>query len=242
MKKQKIKFKLSPDVEIELQTAPDVFIPNATSNLLIQGVKKLISVPVNVLDLGCGTGVVGIALHLQGLISGKIFASDLSDSAVFCSRDNFKNYKLEAEVKQGSLFEPWVGKKFDVVIDDISGIAQGIAEVSPWFPGVPCETGPDGVDLVVEIIRNAPHYLNKGGSLFFPVLSLSNVDKILQAAKETFSKVELVGRQEWPLPAELKAHMPLLNRLSAEGSIKLEEKFGIVLCYTEIYCAKNSIF
>lgn len=238
----KIKFRLSSDMEIELKTAPDVFMPNATTNLLIQGVKKKISNPVNLLDLGCGTGVVGIALHYQNLIREPIYASDLSDSAVRFSRENFEYYRCEAEVRCGSLFEPWLGKKFDVIVDDISGIAQGIAEVSPWFQGVPCDTGEDGVDLVVEIIRNAPQYLNKDGHFFFPVLSLSNVDRILQVAKESFVTVECVGRQDWPLPAELKVHMPLLKKLSENGSIKLKEKFGMVLCYTEVYCATNPIY
>ena len=234
-----IKFSIGNDKEIGLISAPGVFTPNATTNLLIQAVKSRITKPANLLDLGCGTGVVGIALHLQGLINSPLCASDLSASAVLCSRENLKRYGCAAEVRGGSLFEPWQGKKFDVIVDDISGIAQGVADVSPWFQGVPCDTGKDGTDLVVEIIRNAPKHLNDGGSFFFPVLSLSNVDMLLQKARENFATVERVGRQDWPLPAELKVHMPLLRKLSAEGSIKLEEKFGMVLCYTEVYFAAN---
>ena len=234
-----IKFSLSAGKEIELKSAPGVFTPNATTNLLIQAVKNTISAPVNLLDLGCGTGVVGIALHLEGLTSTPLYASDLSQSAVLCSRENLARYGCKAEVRGGSLFDPWFGKKFDAIVDDISGIAQSVADVSPWFQGVPCDTGEDGSDLVVEIIRNAPQYLNEGGYLFFPVLSLSNVDKLLRVAKENYETVERVGRQDWPLPKELKAHIPLLQKLHDEGSIKLEERFGMFLCYTEVYCATN---
>ena len=237
-----IKFSLGPDKEVDLAFAPGVFTPNTTTNLLIQAVKSTISEPVTLLDLGCGTGVVGIALHLQGLIKLPLYASDLSKPAVLCSRVNFDRYECPAEVRDGSLFQPWSGNKFDVIVDDISGIAQSVADVSPWFQGVPCDTGKDGVDLVVEIIRSAPHHLNKGGRFFFPVLSLSNVDRLLQVAKENFGSVERVGRQDWPLPAELKEHLPLLRKLKAEGSIKLEEKFGMALCYTEVYCATDPIF
>jgi 16S rRNA G1207 methylase RsmC len=237
-----IKFSLEPDKEIALTFAPGVFTPNTTTNLLIQAVRNTISKPVSLLDLGCGTGVVGIALHLQGLIKTPLYASDLSKPAVLCSRVNFARYACPAEVRDGSLFAPWTGDKFDVIVDDISGIAQSVADVSPWFQGVPCDTGKDGVALVVEIIRNAPQHLNEGGRFFFPVLSLSNVDKLLLVAKECFGTVERVGRQDWPLPAELKPHMPLLRKLKAEGSIKLEEKFGMVLCYTEAYCATDPIF
>jgi len=234
-----ISFSLKPDKEIVLRTAPDVFKPNATTSLLIDAVKSVVSEPVDLLDLGCGTGIVGLALHCQGLISSPVYASDLSASAVYCSNENFERYSCPAEVRQGSLFEPWQGQRFDVIVDDISGIAQEVADVSPWFQGVPCNTGKDGTDLVVNIIRNASQHLNEGGCFFFPVLSLSNVEVLIQVARENFASVERVGRQDWPLPSDLKMHMPLLRKLHAEGSIKLEEKFGMVLCYTEAYCATN---
>jgi 16S rRNA G1207 methylase RsmC len=236
-----IKFTLSTNKEIELSFAPGVFTPNTTTNLLIQAVKERVFEPVTLLDLGCGTGVVGIALHIHGLIREPLYASDLSQPSVLCSRVNFERYGCVAEVRDGSMFQPWPDNKFDVIVDDISGIAQSVAEVSPWFQGVPCDSGKDGADLVVEIIRNAAHHLNVGGHLFFPVLSLSNVDKLLQTARECFESVERVGRQDWPLPLELMAHLPLLRKLNVEGLIKLEEKFGMVLCYTEVYCAKNPI-
>ena len=234
-----IKFRISHDKEVELMAAAGLFIPTATTSILIQSIRDTISTPVNLLELGCGTGVVGIALHLQGLIQIPLYASDLSESAVKCSRDNFKRYGCSAEVRTGSLFEPWQDQKFDVIVDDISGIARDIAVVSPWFQGIPCDTGSDGTDLILEILRDAPQHLNEGGRFFFPVLSLSNGDKILQVANENFGIVSRVGRQDWPLPAELKMHTPLLRRLNAEGSIKLEEKFGMLLCYTEVYCASN---
>ena len=236
-----IKFSLNSELELNLITSPNVFTPNATTNLLIDAVKDVISEGSSVLDLGCGTGAVGIALHLQGLVLEPLCASDLSKQSVLCSRDNFERYNCVAEVHEGSLFEPWMDRKFDVIVDDISGIAQKVAEISPWFQGIPCDTGNDGVDLVVDIISNASKYMEDGGHFFFPVLSLSNVDRILQAANENFENVERVGKIDWPLPKELKAYIPLLRELSKEGAIKLEEKFGMILCYTEVYCATNPI-
>ena len=61
------------------------------------------------------------------------------------------------------LFEPWSGSKFDVIVDDISGVAQEMAAVSPWFDGVPCDSGRDGTSLVVDIIRAAPGILRAAG-------------------------------------------------------------------------------
>lgn len=227
--------------KINLVSVKGVFEPNTTTELLINATKKTISKPKKMLDLGCGTGVVGLSLWLEGLVQEPICASDLSVSSVSCSQENFRRYECEADVRCGALFEPWGVEKFDVIIDDISGISQEIAPISPWFRGVPCETGSDGTDLVLDLLRNASKHLLEDGCFFFPVLSLSNVDAILNEARENFYTVELIERQEWPLPKELETHMPLLKKLSEEDSIKLEERFGMVLCFTEVYLAKNPI-
>lgn len=234
-----LEFKTRKGKPLKLFSSKDVFTPNTTTELLINAVKKTINSPARILDLGCGTGVVGLSLFLEGIVEGRICASDLSSSAVTCSQLNFKKYACKADVRFGSLFNPWEGMKFDVIIDDISGISQDVALISPWFGGVPCETGTDGTDLLFNILLNSSKYLMKDGSLFFPVLSLSNVDNILKVAKEKFASIELIGRTEWPLPKELEQHMPLLKKLSNEGSIKIEERFGMILCFTEVYQAKK---
>ena len=235
-----ISFRHNQDVELVLCAEEGVFVPTHTSSLLIQAVCASTLGQHTILDLGCGTGVVGLSLYRHGLVRPPIYASDLSLASVRCCKINCTRYNCRADVRNGSLFEPWYGELFDIIVDDVSGIAQEIAAVSPWFKGVPCETGADGLELVTSILRMAPWYLNKGGRFFFPVLSLSNVDVLLRRASESFTTVEQILRQEWPLPKELKEHLPLLRKLADEGRIQLQGRFGMVTCFTEIYCAHNS--
>lgn len=235
-----IGFSSNTGKEIKLISSPGVFSPNKTSELLLSAVNKKITRPSKILDLGCGTGAVGLAIWLDGLAKEPVFASDLSVPSVQCSKKNFSFYNCTADIRCGSLFEPWFGEKFDIIVDDISGISEDIASVSPWFKdGVPCNTGSDGTNLVVDILQNASKYLSETGSFFFPVLSLSNVEQILKTAQENFKVVDLIERQEWPLPKELEIQIPLLKKLSEKGDIVLEERFGMVVCYTEVYLAKN---
>ena len=57
--------------------------------------------------------------------------------------------------------------QFDYIIDDVSGISEEIAKISPWFKNVPCTSGIDGTDLVVSVLKEAPKYLKKNGKIFF---------------------------------------------------------------------------
>ena len=234
-----IKYSISKKDEFDLDWLPGVFKPNLTTELLIKAVSSKIIRTSKVLELGCGTGIVGLALNAEGIISQPIYASDLSEAATNCSKSNFSKYGCDAEVRKGSLFDPWAEYKFDVVVDDISGISEEVAKISPWFQGVPCQTGKNGTNLTIEIIEKASKYLTENGLLFFPVLSLSDSNSILQVAKENFKNIERVAHKDWPLPDELKSHIDTLKILRDEGSIDLNEKFGMFICYTDVYCVSD---
>lgn len=77
-----INFRLSQDTKLALVTDKGVFLPTQTTSLLIQAVATSISGQHTVLDLGCGTGVVGLSLYLQGLVRPPIFAMNLLPVAV----------------------------------------------------------------------------------------------------------------------------------------------------------------
>ncbi len=225
---------------MEFEIFDGVFSPTGTTLALLDSLKGLKNIKGKLLDLGCGCGVVGItAIHAK-LGFEKAYASDLSSSAVECAEVNASNYNCQLDFKTGSLFKPWDGHKFDVIVDDVSGIAQEIAQLSPWFSGVPCESGEDGTSLVRQVIKDSPRYLNDGGSLIFPVISLSNGNAILSEARNVFSSVKKIHEQEWPLPKELDNSKELLDQMSKEGNIQIENRFGINIFKTEIYIANNA--
>ena len=75
-----------------LVSATGVLEPNKTTELLINAVKKTISKPKKMLDLGCNTGVIVLSLWLKGLAKEPICASDLCESSMSCSQENFRRY------------------------------------------------------------------------------------------------------------------------------------------------------
>jgi len=48
--------------KLDIVTNKSVFTPTGTSNLLIQVSKKVIKSKGKILDLGCGSGIIGISL------------------------------------------------------------------------------------------------------------------------------------------------------------------------------------
>ncbi len=227
------------ETPIELDTQDGVFTPNATTAVFLSAIEEYLSQPCKVLDLGSGTGVVGITLAQKGLVAGSLRASDIGETAVQCIRKNCEKYNIEVDARVGSLFEPWQGEKFDCIADLVSVIAEGAAKISPWYNGISCAAGVDGADLVVEILETAPQHLTDQGKIFFPIISLANVDRVLAAAKANFTHVEFLKREQWPLPQSMYDHMDTLLALKEQGHILLEKKFGTIICYTEIYVAYN---
>lgn len=229
--------KLEGGASLAFETSDAAFVPTGTSAVLIEGVRRTRLTYTKALDLGCGVGIVGIVLAREGVIGQPVHASDLSEGAVELARRNYATHGVEGVVRRGSLFEAWKGETYDLVIDDISGVAEPVARLSPWFRNVPCESGRDGTHLVREVIAQAPRYLTANGRLVFPVLSLSHAETILDEARKAFAHVELLTRKEWPLPKSMAPHAAELRRLAAEGLIGVTEKFGMLLWSTEVYVA-----
>ncbi len=236
------RIKLPTGMTLEFQTAEDVFRPTHTSELCIRAAHDFGKKLGKTLDLGCGCGVVGIAAAKMGLTEGQVHASDISSQAVDLARRNAKDHQVAMEVRSGSVFDPWKRETFESILDDISGITEDVARLSPWFSHhIPCESGAEGMDLTARVLEEAPAYLKKGGNLFFPILSLSNVPKILKKARACFRIVEQVGAQDWTLPAEMTPHLDKLREIRSKGRIYFEEKFGLVICSTQVYWCKEPI-
>lgn len=222
-------------------TAPDVFQPTSTSVLLLRGARRVLArgpVPRSVLDLGCGCGVVGIVLAKLLPPTTSVCASDVSAAAVRLARENAERHGVALDCRCGSLFEPWAGERFDLIVDDVAGVAEPLARLSGWYPAsVASDAGRDGTRWILEILDAAPEHLAPGGRLVFPVLTLSRAARVVERARARFGAVELVEEQWYPLGDELRAHMPEVEALAATGDVSIEKR-GSRWCWaTRIYVA-----
>ncbi len=118
---------------ITIEVKPGVFIPNKTSELLVEGITRFRLEGKSALDMGCGSGIVGLAAMKLAKL-GSLCGSDISEKAAENANHNAKLLGVNAEFKHGSLFEPWKGRKFDVIFNDISALSEPIARLTPWYP------------------------------------------------------------------------------------------------------------
>jgi methylase of polypeptide subunit release factors len=215
-----------------------VFTPNATTRLLVESALEVIKKKSDVLDLGCGTGFVGLTVAKKTKFKNNYYFSDLSQKAINLCKKNAKKNKVKIYAKAGSMYEPWEGKKFDLIIESISAIAKKVAVISPWYKnGIPCDCGEDGAELVNDVLKVTKKYLKKNGRLIFPIVTLSNKNKILRTARKNFKNVKLLISRDWPLPKSMYPKKKLLEKLKEKGLISYKTKYGLILYSSEIYIA-----
>ena len=222
--------------KILLNTSDLVFAPTATSDFLISAVAASIDKVDKLLDMGCGNGIVGIALSKLNK-ANTIYCSDISTEAIKIAKLNIKLNNCEGEVVNSNIFSNWHGYKFDIIVDDISGISEEVAKLSSWFENVPCDAGIDGTANIEEVLNDARNFLNNSGKIFFPVISLSNTRKILNIANKNFKNIKKISHNKWYLPKELSSNLNLLEKLKKDGCIDYCQKFGELICWTDIYSA-----
>jgi len=235
--------KLGDAEAITVATAPDVFHPTSTTVLLLRAARGALARPCqSVLDLGCGSGVVAIVLARLLPPSTSVCASDLSPEAVRLTRANAERNGVRVDCRCGSSLDPWVGQGFDLIVDDVSGVAEPLDRLSGWYPpGVPSDAGRDGARWILEILNRAPDHLSPGGQLVFPVLTLSREDRILDRARARFAAVTQVEEQWYPFSETLAAHFSLIEELAREGNIRVEKR-GSRWCWaTKIYLAERPL-
>ncbi|MEM4714354.1 MAG: class I SAM-dependent methyltransferase [Candidatus Nanoarchaeia archaeon] len=128
-----------------------------------------------ILDLGCGYGVLGIsAAKLKP--KSKVILTDINKRAVALAKKNLRlNNIKNAEARQGNLYEPVKEEKFDTIL------------LNPPFSA--------GRDLVLKMINDAPNYLNKKGTLQIVARKTKGGKFLLEEMKKIFSRVEVLAKK-----------------------------------------------
>ncbi|MBX3357297.1 MAG: 50S ribosomal protein L11 methyltransferase [Phycisphaeraceae bacterium] len=182
------------DPPLELLISEKAFRPNPTTVRFGRAVQ--VAPGDTVFDIGTGIGPLAIKAGLDG--AERVVAVD--PVALHCelARLNAAKYGLadRISVYQGDWFDPFDREAelrsvmADVIIGDVSGIADGVARALGWYSDQVPTGGIDGTGPILTLLARAADRLRPGGTLYFPVATdLSDGDRILAAAAERFETV-----------------------------------------------------
>jgi len=214
-----------------------VFVPTTTSELIAEQFASCAG--ETVIDLGCGSGFFSVLAAKMG--AKRVYALDLHKEACELTRRNAEKNGVADRIdcREGDLFDSLHGFIADTIIDDVSGVADALARRSGWFPDPVPTGGPDGADPTVRMFQSVRSHLTPNGRLIFPVISLANEQRILDAARKTFNEVRLVFEKWLPLPASISPENPPLRQLLSDGVVRLIKKGSRWLWELRIYEARN---
>ena len=192
-----------PVTTINVQTEPPLelfiteraFRPNPTTVRFSRTVK--ITEGDIVFDIGTGVGPLAISAAMTG--AGHVYGVDPVPMHCELARMNVAKYGLQNKVTIlcGNFFEaidadPSLKNiKANVIIGDVSGIADPVARALGWYSEDVPTGGEDGTEVIIDLLDRARSYLVPSGTIYFPIaVDLSDSGKILDAANSFYACVE----------------------------------------------------
>lgn len=150
-----------------------VLIPRQDTEISVETLLKIIKNNKinNILEIGCGTGIVSISVDLETKID--VTAVDISKRAIENSIINKEKLGSRIKLMKSDLFSN-IKESFDLIYSNppyikSNEIEKLQVEVRKHEPRLALDGGEDGLYFYRKIIEKAPEYLNDRGYLVFEI-------------------------------------------------------------------------
>lgn len=150
-------------------------IPRPETERLVE--EALAVIPIGqtfqVIDVGCGTGCIGITLKLERP-EASVTLADVSEEALSLASENAIALKADAACLHADMLKPLPGGPYDVIASnppyingaDMAGLAASVREHEPHLA---LYGGEDGLVFVRALALRAAESLKPGGWLFIEI-------------------------------------------------------------------------
>lgn len=178
---------------LRVAVAPGVFVPRRRTELLVREAVAVTAPGSVVIDLCCGCGAIGLAVH-AAVGDVELHASDVDPAAVGCAG---RNLAAVGTVYEGDLFAALPARlrgRVGTVTANVpyvpsDGIATMPREAREYEPRVTLDGGADGLDVLRRVAAEAPSWLQPGGHVLLETSASQS-----PAAVEAFSAAGLQAR------------------------------------------------
>ena len=173
-----------------------VLIPRPETEELVENIiltyDEFMDNEVDVVDIGCGSGCIGITLKLEEPRMN-VTLTDISHEAVLKAESNAKKLGASVSFLEGDMLKPLKGKKFDILVSNPPYIPTNeeiqdlVKDNEPW---VALFGGEDGLKFYRIILSEAKTYL-KGRNIIAFEHGFDKNKEIKELALKYFPKSEV---------------------------------------------------
>lgn len=179
----------------------NVLIPRFETEELVENTLSLIeeifqNQNLKAIDLGCGTGCIGITLKKK-IPSLDMTLLDISPKALEVAKQNANNLEVDVTLIQNDMLEG-LDDKYDVIISNPPYIKENeeIEEiVKNNEPHLALYAGIDGLDCYRKILKEAPNHVNKEFLIAFEI-GESQKEDIISLVKQTFKQATIIDKKD----------------------------------------------
>ncbi|MFA7895420.1 peptide chain release factor N(5)-glutamine methyltransferase [Pseudomonas putida] len=156
--------------KIDLEVAPHTLIPRPDTELLVETALELQpALPAKVLDLGTGTGAIGLALASERPAWQVTAVDRVPEAAALAERNRQRLGLANVRVQVSHWLEGLVDERFDLIVSNPPYIAASDPHLVDgdvrFEPSSALVAGVDGLDDLRVIAAQAPSHLTPGGWL-----------------------------------------------------------------------------
>ena len=150
---------------------PHVLIPRADTEILIEKALSKINAHdlYGILDLGCGTGIIGITIALERPLSN-VTLIDQSEHAIQNTKENQTLHQVtNVMIQKSDWFSALDQTRFDVILSNPPYLEDNDPHLSQGLEDEPLDalvSGPTGIEAIQYIIENAKNHIKPSGWLF----------------------------------------------------------------------------
>lgn len=181
----------------------NVLIPRPETEYLVEETNKLINEkfknkPINILDIGTGSGVIAITLNKQNKQSN-IIATDISKKALKVAKKNQKKHNTNVTFIKTNIYKG-ITNKFDVVISNPPYIKETSKEVEKnvkeYEPHLALFAKEEGLYFYKEIIKNIKTIIKKEHIIAFEI-GENQGNKIKEIIKKELPNDEVIVKKDY---------------------------------------------
>jgi release factor glutamine methyltransferase len=207
---------------INLLVNPSVLIPRPETESLVEhalfmALMGMETPELVIADVGTGSGAIAINLAIH-LPAARIYAIDNADPVLDVASYNIRAHNVADRIRllKGELLEP-LEEPVDLIVANLPYIpSQRIPTLQPeiqWEPRPALDGGPDGLDLVRRLLRQAAGDKLKDHGIILLELDPEQMPPVRELARELFPEAEITVEKDL---AQLE-RMLIINRGLGEG-------------------------